>query len=171
MDLAIILKNLAGYDAIIILVAIFNGYLLYQLKKDSEQLKEVLNPTVFLPIEQLIKQTRDVNKTIDLHHIRQLKEKENKTFHLYAAITSLFPLLGILGTILSLIKIVGLGDTSLMLNFSEALTSTFWGLIFGITFKAFGGILSGRSESNNEMLQLLFQRIDDFLIKSGDKHE
>lgn len=161
MDFSIVFKNLLGYDGLIILIGCFNGYLAYQLKKRIAALYEVLNPTMYMPIQKVIMKVHQ-EKTLDLHFIRGLKEKETRLFHIYASITTIFPLLGILGTIISLIRIVSMESDTLMLNFSTALTSTFWGLLGAIIFKSIGGILSGTSETNNDMLLLLFNRIDEY---------
>lgn len=171
MDFTVVFKNLLGYDGLIIVIGFFNGYLAYQLKNRINALYEVLNPTMYMPIQKIITKVHQ-EKSLDLHYIRNLKEKETRLFHIYASITSIFPLLGILGTIISLIRIISIESDTLMINFSTALTSTFWGLLGAIIFKAIGGILSGISESNDDMLKLLFSRIDEYdYLESTNKEK
>lgn len=161
MDFSMIFGNLIGYDGLIIIAGIFNGFLAYQLKKQTSLLYEQLNPTVYMPIEQVLLKVHK-EKTIDLHLIRQLKEKETKLVNLYGSITNLFPLMGILGTIISLIRLVTFSGSEIMINFSTALTSTFWGLIGAIVFKAIGGIVQSQVDTNEEMITILFTRIDTY---------
>jgi len=161
MNLTVIFTNLVGFDGIIILIGILNGFLAYRLSKQTNLLYEELNPTVYMPIDKvLLKVHKD--KTIDLHHIRQLKEQETKLDHLFSSITNIFPLLGILGTIISLIRLVTFSGSEIIINFSTALTSTFWGLIGAIIFKAIGGVIHSRIDTNHEMITILFNRMDAF---------
>ena len=43
-------------------------------------------------------------------------------------------------------------------NFYGALTSTFWGLVFGIIFKFLDGIVSAKIEDNEKTVALFLQR-------------
>ena len=43
-------------------------------------------------------------------------------------------------------------------NFYAALTSTFWGLVFGIVFKFLDGIVSAKIEDNEKNVQLFLER-------------
>ena len=70
--------------------------------------------------------------------------------------------MGILGTIISLIRLVTLSGSEIIINFSTALTSTFWGLVSAIVFKAISGLLHSRVATNDEMIQILFTRIDTY---------
>ncbi|MDA3847033.1 MAG: MotA/TolQ/ExbB proton channel family protein [Vallitaleaceae bacterium] len=161
MNLSVIFSNLIGFDGIIILWGVLNGFLAYQLKNQTNLLYEELNPTVYMPIDKvLLKVHKD--KTIDLHYIRQLKEKETKLVHLFTSISNIFPLLGILGTIISLIRLVTFSGSEIIVNFTTALTSTFWGLVGAIIFKAIGGVINSRIETNHEMITILFNRMDTF---------
>ena len=49
-------------------------------------------------------------------------------------------------------------DTQMQANFFSALTSTLWGLVFAIVFKAIDGYVSGRVEDNENAVQLYLQR-------------
>jgi chemotaxis protein MotA len=55
---------------------------------------------------------------------------------------------------------IGLESTIVMSNFTIALTSTFWGLVFAIVFKAIDGMIAPVFYQNQENLQLLYERID-----------
>ncbi len=67
----------------------------------------------------------------------ELKDQSRKAareYALYSNITAIFPLLGILGTVASLMGLGSVDDLSA--NFSSALWTTFLGLICAIFFKA-----------------------------------
>lgn len=79
----------------------------------------------------------------------------------YVNITAIFPLLGILGTVLSLMQISGTEELST--NFSMALTTTAAGLICAMAFKLFDSTISSR----------LDRALDeaDYIIHQHDKEK
>lgn len=167
---AIIFKNLLGYDGLIIILALVNlFYILPKLKKLNLKLEHALHPTIYIPIEQIVKLIRqDNNPKIDLHLLRKLKEEETKCYHIFVSITTIFPLMGILGTIISLLKLVSFDSDTIMLNFTTALTSTFWGLVCAIVFKAIDGTISSKIAFNEDNFNLLINRIDKYTSKDDD---
>ncbi|WP_273325378.1 MotA/TolQ/ExbB proton channel family protein [Vallitalea guaymasensis] len=168
----IIFKNLLGYDGLIIILALVNlFYILPRLKKSNAELEHSLQPTIYLPIEKIINSIRQSNNSeLDLHLLRKLKEKETKCYHVFVSITTIFPLMGILGTIISLLRLVSFTSDTIMLNFTTALTSTFWGLVCAIIFKAIDGTVSPKIAFNDDNFNLLISRIDRYTSK-GDDYE
>lgn len=63
-------------------------------------------------------------------------------YTLYANITAIFPLMGILGTVCSLIGLSPSADTSN--SFFTALDTTIWGLIFAMVFKIADSFISSK---------------------------
>ncbi len=159
---SIILKNLIGFDIIIIVLGIVNGFYFYpNARKASEALKEKLQPTVYVPINVLLKSFRgNEKKSYDLHEIKRLKDKEAFYGNILMTIMSVFPLLGILGTIISLLRMVDMASSEVLFNFTTALTSTFWGLVFAIGYKGLTMNLMSVMEQNSENFELLIRRID-----------
>ena len=101
-----------------------------------------------------------------LHDIRRrkeskeqaIREKMNQGYAWYANFTTMFPLFGMLGTVYSLIRVVGdsLTETS---AFFSALTSTAWGIVAAIIFKALDSTLSYKIEDNEKHTEhLLFMK-------------
>ena len=78
------------------------------------------------------------------------------------------PLLGILGTVISLLGMVG-DMTNVQDNFYGALTSTFWGLVFAIIFKFLDGIISAKIEDNEKNVQLYLERNNAEHSQSGEQ--
>lgn len=157
-----LLKNLIGYDILIIILAIVNGVLIIpRLKSCSLTLRKKLQGTIYLPIELILESINsNRDKTIDLHELQELREKEVFYYHLFDTINGIFPLMGILGTIIGLLRMVGMDSAIVMSNFTIALTSTFWGLVFSIAFKALDGMLAPNYYQNQENLQLIYERMD-----------
>lgn len=63
-------------------------------------------------------------------------------YTLFLNLTAVFPLLGILGTVISLMKLSGADDIAA--SFGMALRTTLWGLIFAIIFKLMDSLISAR---------------------------
>jgi len=162
-------KNLLGFDAIIIVLALFNAlFVLRRLREVTTKLRSKLQSTVYLPIELLLNLVEpNKNKKIDLHELQELRERELVYYHMFGTVNGIFPLLGILGTIVGLLRMVGMESQLVMSNFTIALTSTFWGLVFSIIFKAIDGMLAPSFYQNQENLQLLFERMDEGIRKEN----
>ncbi|NDL67156.1 MotA/TolQ/ExbB proton channel family protein [Anaerotalea alkaliphila] len=160
---SIILENLRGYDLLIFFLALFNFlYILPRVKQTALALEQRLQPTIYAPIESILRMIREpgTEKGFDLHLLRDLRDRQNHFFHLHLTINSLFPLLGILGTVIALLRLTDLDDAVILLNFTRALTSTFWGLIFAILFKSIDGFIFAKVDENEADFNLLINRID-----------
>lgn len=71
------------------------------------------------------------------------------SYTLFVAIISIFPLLGLFGTVKSLLMLDITGAAQAVQgNFFEALTSTAWGIIFAIIFKMINAFLQPYAENN-----------------------
>lgn len=85
--------------------------------------------------------------------------KLNKRYTLLSNLIATFPLLGMLGTVKSLIGLAsGMSDTSNALEMSmffSALTSTAWGIIFAIGFKVGTSGLASKVESCNKDYEII----------------
>ena len=94
--------------------------------------------------------------------VDELQKKKNLVLSFYSAyanITAIFPLLGIIGTVASLITISG--ETDMMDNLMVALVTTLWGVFFAIIFKIFDSFVSGPIEA--------FVDDADYVIRHFDK--
>lgn len=160
-------KNLLGFDLIIFIVAALNGVCYYFTRLYTDQLYKKLNMTVFVPShrhdpEKVAKSIRE----LDEGGIVALRKRSEGLYSIFSNVTAIFPLLGILGTVVSLLPMVAeLSD--MQQNFFAALTSTFWGLVFAIIFKLLDGFLSARLEDNDKNVTLLLERRD--LLKKEAK--
>ena len=156
-----IIDNLFGYDLIIILTAIGTlGYFLFvrfhsmrvynTIHTQGYRPDDVLdNEEAKPPTKEEVKQTRI--------RLRKMRETSEKYYSMYSNLTGIFPLLGILGTVIALIPMVQEMD-NMQASFFVALTSTLWGLVFAIFFKVLDAMLAPRIERNT-------RGIEDYLEK------
>ena len=163
----IIGKNLLGFDLIIFIVAALNAVCYYFARVYTIQLSKKLNMVVFVPSykhdpEKLAKLVRD----LDEGEIVALRKRSESFYAVFSNLTAIFPLLGILGTVVSLLPMVA-NIANMQQNFFAALTSTFWGLVFAIIFKLLDGFLSARLEDNDKNVTLLLERRE--LLKEEEK--
>ena len=154
----VILKNLLGFDLIIFVAAALNGVCYYLARRNANALYRKLHMIVFVPSrrsdpESVSRAIRD----IDEEQVVAMRKRSESLYSVYVNVTAIFPLLGILGTVVSLLPMVSeLAD--MQTNFFAALTSTFWGLVFAILFKLLDGFLASRMEDNDKAVNLLLER-------------
>lgn len=94
--------------------------------------------------------------------LRKRHKLQEILYALYLNFTSAFPLLGMIGTIYSLLNLdLSGGAEAISGNFLIALTSTLLGAFFGLIFKVLDSFLSPKIEENNEL----------YLIRIKDKKQ
>ncbi|MDE5583999.1 MAG: MotA/TolQ/ExbB proton channel family protein [Ruminococcus sp.] len=155
---SVIFMNFFGFDMIIFLTAVFTATMYFFLKRSADRLYKKMHIVVFVPDGDISQKEAD-------EEISEMRETEivsmrNHTGGLYSVfvnLTGIFPLLGILGTVISLLGLVG-DTTNITGNFYGALTSTFWGLVFAIIFKFLDGIISAKIEDNEKSVALYLER-------------
>lgn len=85
-------------------------------------------------------------------------------YTLYTNITAIFPLLGILGTVVSLMQLSG--TTEIADSFSVALNTTKWGLIFAMFFKFLDSFISSTLDRALDEADYLIHEHDNEKRKS-----
>ena len=160
----IIAQNILGFDMIIFIAAVLNFICFYHTRLCANQLYKMLHMMVFVPShrrdpEELSRAIRNV----DEEQVVYMRKRSQSLYSVYINVTSIFPLLGILGTVVSLLPMVA-DMANMQSNFFAALTSTFWGLVFAIIFKLLDGFLSSRMEDNEKSVQLLLERRMDYEV-------
>lgn len=155
---SVIFMNLLGFDMVIFLCAVATGFIYFQTKKSAERLYKKLHLTVFVPDGGISRKEADNDiKALRESDIIEMRNKTGKLYSMFINLTGIFPLLGILGTVISLLGMVG-DMSDIQGNFYGALTSTFWGLVFAIIFKFFDGVISAKIEDNEKNVQLYLER-------------
>ncbi|MBQ9898679.1 MAG: MotA/TolQ/ExbB proton channel family protein [Ruminococcus sp.] len=165
--LSTIFMNFMGYDLIIFLAAVGTGVVYYYLRSSADRLYKKMHLTVFVPDGE----TTQLEAEEEIADIREtdvisMRNHTGKLYSLFVNLTGIFPLLGILGTVISLLGLVA-DNTNVTGNFYGALTSTFWGLVFAIIFKFLDGMISAKIEDNEKSVALYLQR--NLGERSGEK--
>ena len=150
--------NFWGYDLIIFIAAVLTGVIYYKLRESADKLYNKMHLTVFVPDGGASgKEAENDISVIRETDIVTMRNHTGKLYSMFVNMTGIFPLLGILGTVVSLLGLVA-DDTDVTGNFYGALTSTFWGLIFAIIFKFIDGIISAKIEDNEKTVALYLDR-------------
>lgn len=154
----ILADNLLGFDLLIFIAAGFNAVCYILARRRTLRLYRKLHMIIFVPSHRENPEAlADAVRDLDEEEIVSLRKSSEAFYTIFANITSIFPLLGILGTVISLMPMVAdMADMSR--NFFAALTSTFWGLVFAIIFKLLDGFLVSRIEDNDKNVTLLLDR-------------
>ena len=158
--ISVILGNLK-YDWWILAFAVGTAILYWGfVKRLANKLYENFNPRN--RIDSLSEQGKKNIKNNTRNHeemsdveLMETREKLNRVYSWFTNLTTMFPLFGMLGTVMSLIPMVDSIGTSNTTSFFTALTSTFWGIIFAITFKICDANISFKIEDNEKHLEYL----------------
>ncbi len=155
---SVIFMNFFGYDLIIFIAAVLTGVIYYKLRESADKLYNKMHLTVYVPDGGASgKEAENDISVIRETDIVTMRNQTGKLYSIFVNMTGIFPLLGILGTVVSLLGLVA-DDTNVTGNFYGALTSTFWGLVFAITFKFMDGIISAKIEDNEKTVALYLDR-------------
>ena len=105
---SVIFMNFFGFDMIIFLVAVATALVFYFTKKSADVLYKKLHLNIFVPDSGASRRQADS----DISDIREtdivsMRNRTGSLYSLFVNLTGIFPLLGILGTVISLLGMVG----------------------------------------------------------------
>jgi chemotaxis protein MotA len=169
----ILIQNLAGYDALIFIAAVVNLLLFIRILKDMRVIDGDFQETKFLHNKLMVNRvqtnsdqtTPDLLTVLDRFTLRKQRLDQVSVF--YISLTSIFPLLGILGTVIALLNLTDFTSEIISVNFSVALTSTFWGILFGALSKFGEGFFSSKLESYDKV----YHEVRANLLVMGTENE
>ncbi len=158
MAILVIFSNIIGFDGLIFLAAAADTAVFLAAKNAAKTLYEAMHKEVYTPSydSDIKKVHSDINKLSE-KKVSALRARAVSRYTLFADLTGIFPLLGILGTVISLLGMVG-ESTNVNGSFFAALTSTFWGLVFAIIFKFADGFVSPILDDGERAAELFMQR-------------
>ena len=156
--LGVIFSNIAGFDAIIFIAGIVNAVVYYFAFSAANELYRKMHLTVFVPDNDDSKEQAQAKvSSLTETELTEMRTRCGKLYSVFVNLTGIFPLLGILGTVASLLSVME-DMSNAQGNFYAALTSTFWGLVFAIIFKFLDGVISARIEDNEKTVALFLER-------------
>ena len=158
---SIFLDNILGFDGLILLAAVCNVFAFLNTRKKTNRVYYHFNAQ-----DKLIHLSEDVKKAIKANtkaeqkkltenELLEYREQMNRSYAFYCNFTTMFPLLGMLGTVISLIPMVNLIGTETTGAFFAALTSTFWGIVAALVFKFLDSFLSYKIDDNEKHMEFL----------------
>ncbi|MCM1314879.1 MAG: MotA/TolQ/ExbB proton channel family protein [Muribaculaceae bacterium] len=153
-----IFMNIFGYDMIILILAAVTAVECFFLIDSTNKLHRAMNANIFVPDGKRSQEEaeNDISRLSETKVV-EMRDRSAGLYSVFVNLTGIFPLLGMLGTITSLLGLVA--DTSDVTgNFYGALTSTFWGLVFAIIFKFIDGVISARVDDNEKSVALYLER-------------
>ena len=120
----VVLHNLWGFDLVIVLVALGNALCFAATRRQANELYRRLHRLIFVPSRREHPEllAREIS-AVDEEEIIALRHRSESLYAVYVNVTAIFPLLGILGTVLSLLPMVA-DLSNMQMNFFAALTST-----------------------------------------------
>lgn len=83
------------------------------------------------------------------------------SYTLFITAISIFPLLGMFGTVKALLELDLSNISSAKNNFFDALTSTTWGIIFAVLFKLINACIATQVENNIKKLEDLIKKFEN----------
>lgn len=114
---------------------------------------------------------KDLQQNLPVNRVHQLL---GVFYTLFVTFISLFPLLGMFGTVKALLELDLSGDLEFIkLKFFNALTSTAWGIIFSVLFKIIHAVFQSWIEGQLNKAQASVEHIshEKNLPKEGESHE
>lgn len=142
-------KSLFSNDILILLVAVCTAFFLIATLATAKAVEG---------------RTKDWKKKRNPKFSHYLCHSLNKLYTLFVTLISIFPLLGMLGTVFGLLGLdLTAGDmNNIRDNFFIALTSTAWGIIFSVIFKVIHAWFADYIE---EQIELSKKLTDEFESK------
>lgn len=173
--LEIIFKSIASewVNQFIFLAALLNSFFLFKAYKNISLLQKALfkgDSVIETFIKERMGQKQDVEERIrtNFSHWEALYKETTRWYHLFSNTITVFPLLGIGGTILSIIPTM-LDFSQVNTYFSLALVSTLLGVVFATIFKFFEGYLSGNYTLISERMRILTDDITQYILEKEQK--
>ena len=157
----ILFSNFFEYDWIIFLLFGINcgvfGYCFWTAKKVYDHFNEI-DRTVNLidDSKEAIQANSAPEKKITSKELLDYRATTNKLYGWFTTITSVFPLFGMLGTVISLIKMGDLIGTDVQSAFYLALTSTCFGIVAALVSKFMDAFVAYMIDDNEKHLEYLF---------------
>lgn len=157
-----IFSNILGIDGFIIIVTLVNIFVVGRMTRNfSNKAEKQMRKVVYKPIGDIVEKmaVEEKEEKLDLHALKSTIETQHTWYQIFISITSIMPLLGILGTVVSLLGITALEQSVIQANFLTALSSTFWGIVGAIICRVVEGTLTPIVERNQDNFDLLINKI------------
>ena len=152
----LIFQNFFTYDWIIFLAAGIDLIVFFISNQTARSLYNSVLPRIHVSSRYWRGDVDKAREGVTYSKIMEKWQRSEFFYNLFGNITATFTLLGILGTVLALLRLMGRGlDQSVNLQFMAALTSTFWGIIFTIIFRVLDSAISYHVDIGGSIVELI----------------
>lgn len=152
------------YDNYIIFITAIINIIIWVRIRDKIKIGEKICTSV--AVKRLGIKADESITDADKMAMKNVKKSLLSMYSLYANITAIFPLLGIIGTVASLVRISE--NVDMMDNLMVALTTTLLGVFFAILFKTFDALISGKLEDILDDADFFIHQLE---VKEGNEDE
>ena len=132
----VLFSNFSVWDGVIFFMVFVEIGVLIFYWRSVKKLQTALDPAKCTGCMSKKAQIEKEEQQRKEHKVKESLELAIKVSYFYDDIVSLFTIFGILGTVMALLPMVG--TENMQSNFTVALTTTAWGIIFAILFKLIG---------------------------------
>ena len=153
----LLLSSFYRYDWIIFAVAALDALAFIIAFRQAGRLFERVVPRINVSSGKADAAIRQAKKDSSYYSLYDRWQKAEFSYSLFCNLTGVLTLLGILGTVLSLIHLVD-STADISLEFLGALTSTFWGIVFTILFKLLDTAVSFHLDMGERIAELIQRR-------------
>jgi len=173
----VFLNNLLGFDWIIFVMAGVNVFVYYLVLRDANRIYNHFNAqdrivNLNSDVKLALRESTSGDSTrLTASELLKLREQTNKSYAYYSNITTMFPLMGMLGTVVSLIPMVNSIGTMATELFFAALTSTLWGIIAALVFKFLDSSISYKIDDNEKHMEYIFNPGKRIIRGENDEKE
>ncbi len=152
-----LLKSIISSDWYILVAVVLTSFYLYK----SVRLKNKIN-----------EQANHWEKERNLRISKGVYKETTISYTLFITFISLFPLFGMLGTVIALLNLDLSNIDNAKNNFFDALTSTTWGIIFSVIFKIINARIATEVENSIQKVSDIVARLEAMGVTlSTDKIE
>lgn len=141
---------------VIVIVGALNLAVFFLLKNMIKRLENIVYPKSDRRNEV---QARLEITDKEIKRLNDISENASFRYTLFSNITAIFPLLGIFGTVYSLMRLSDVDNISA--NFMSALKTTFWGLIFAIGYKLLDAFVVSKLDRALDEADYLIHKHDE----------
>lgn len=153
--LAKMISSIVSSDTIILIVAVLTGVIFWNIIKKKNEFR-----TNFYKWKQERRFKKINAKTGSL----------KKWHNIFITLISFFPLLGMLGTVVALLKLdLTEANDSVKNNFFDALTSTAWGIVFSLGFKGANAFIETEIQDYIDKAEKLIKENEDEVFSDAKK--
>ena len=164
----ILFSNFLSYDWIIFALAVVNIVIFFLAWKKAHSLYESVAPRINISSGNAERAFAQAQENSTYFSLYEKWQKAEFFYTLFCNLTGVFTLLGILGTVISLLHLVD-SSADLTGEFMGALTSTLWGIVFTILFKVIDSAISFDLEMGERITELIQMREYESVHKKAEE--